>query len=247
MSFSTSLVRFVLKLCNVLLLLLGISMGLYALSTFEQYKKLKHGDDGNATLVEFPHLDIPLGHSHLDFNLNSTKVPVYITGLGGAGVFTTITAATGLYAADSGRALCLNLYSLELLVMVIFQVSVIGLIYTHRIYIPEDQKKSAEGSKLAKFLLKQEKISKVLALAILCLQVLCIFAACVLKGMKYTPRDEFDFDDFDPVPNRPTQPLLHFSDPDRGSPSSRKKKDRKRKTKKGKKSAAIMDKYYDDV
>ena len=69
-NFSTNLVRFVLKLANVLLLLLGISMGLYALSTFEEYKKLKHGDDGNATLVEFPHLDIPLGHSHLDFNLS---------------------------------------------------------------------------------------------------------------------------------------------------------------------------------
>ena len=81
-NFSTNLVRFVLKLANVLLLLLGISMGLYALSTFEEYKKLKHGGDGNATLVEFPHLDIPLGHSHLDFNLNSTKVPVFITGLG---------------------------------------------------------------------------------------------------------------------------------------------------------------------
>ena len=40
-NFSTNLVRFVLKLANVLLLLLGISMGLYALSTFEEYKKLK--------------------------------------------------------------------------------------------------------------------------------------------------------------------------------------------------------------
>ena len=150
--------------------------------------------------------------------------------------------ACGLYATDSGGACCLNLYSFQLLVMLVFQVTVVGLIYSHKIYIPDDQKKSAEHSKFFRFLEKQEKISRILALAILVLQVICIMCACLLKRMKWRPRDEFEFDDFEhssAAQNR--QPLLHFSDPDRVPGSSKKKKKRRGK------SSDIRDKYYDDV
>ena len=36
--------------------------------------------------------------------------------------------------------------------MLVFQVTVVGLIYSHKIYIPDDQKKSAEHSKFFRFL-----------------------------------------------------------------------------------------------
>lgn len=259
MSFKANVVRFVLKLSNILLLLMGVAMGLYALSTYTEYKNLKSHHDGrhNLTLAVAPtaaaHDLLSLGGAHilgsgnnnnLDF-LNNTRVPVYITGLGGAGVFTTLAAATGLYASETGSPFCLNLYSLELFVMLVFQITVVALVYTHNIYIPEDQKKSAEHSKFAKFLEKQEKVSRILALSMLFLQVLCIFMACTLKSMKWKPRDEFEFDaDFDTSASASRrQPLLHFSDPDRSSGSAKKKNKRK----KGKKARAIRDKYYDDV
>ncbi|QDZ25650.1 hypothetical protein HOP50_18g81920 [Chloropicon primus] len=262
MAFKVTFVRFTLKLANITLLLLGLSMGLYALSTYTEYKKLK-GETHNVTEVfhlqqhhhdqqqhgseylEGMQLSSPLlSDNNNNFNwLNSTKVPVYITGLGGAGVFTIVTATTGLYATDSGGALCLNLYSFELLVMFIFQATVVGLIYSNRFHIPDDQRKSAEHSKFFRFLEKQEKISKVIAVSILCIQVVCICCACLLKRMKWKPRDEFDFDDYEASSPTNRQPLLHFADPDRsGSSSSRKKKKKKRG-----KSSDIRDKYYDDV
>ncbi|WZN66489.1 hypothetical protein HKI87_15g80560 [Chloropicon roscoffensis] len=250
MAFKANMVRFVLKLANVILLFLGLAMGLYALATYTEYKKLKgdHHDDPKEVFAPsdlIQHGLALLGSNNNNNNfdwLNNTKVPVYITGLGGAGVFTTLTATTGLYATDSGGACCLNLYSFQLLVMLVFQVTVVGLIYSHKIYIPDDQKKSAEHSKFFRFLEKQEKISRILALAILVLQVLCIMCACLLKRMKWRPRDEFEFDDFEhssAAQNR--QPLLHFSDPDRVPGSSKKKKKRRGK------SSDIRDKYYDDV
>jgi len=255
MGLGANLVRFVLKLANLVLLLLGIAMGLYALSTYSAFKKLKHENDHNVTMltmasavaehtlsegVPLPHLGLGDGpNNHLNF-LNNTKVPIYITGLGGAGVFTTIAAVTGFYAADNGSPFCLNLYSFELMLMLIFQLTVVGLIYTHKVYIPTDQKKSAEGNKFAKFLLKQEKIAKLMALVILCLQVVCIVCACTLKSMKWRPKDEFEFDeDFQTSRERMEnkQPLLHFAD-DSGSSRSKKKK------KKGK-GGRIRDKYAD--
>jgi len=229
-------------------------MGLYALSVYTDFKKLKHNDDHDnhlSSVVPLPtgdynlsSSDVLLGlggaiHDNLDF-LNNTKVPIYITGLGGAGVFTTITAVTGLYATDSGSPCCLNFYSFELLLMLVFQITVVGLIYSHRVYIPEDQKKSAEDSKFAKFLLKQEKISKALAMSILCLQVICIMCACTLKSLKWKPRDEFDFDDEVETRRENTQPLLHFS-----SRNDDDKDDRKKGRSKA--AAAIASKYYDDV
>jgi len=264
MGVGTNVVRFVLKLANVVLLLLGLSMGLYALSTYSDFKKLKHNADNNVTLhhqalppqvhqhhhaLNLPSLsDKGKGGGNLNF-LNNTKVPIYITGLGGAGVFTTLTAATGLYATDTGRPLCLNLYSLELLVMIIFQITVVIMIYYHKVYIPEEQKKSAEDSKFAKFLIKQEKIAKAMAMAILVLQLCCIMLACLLKRLKYQPRDEFDFDEDDYGGNRERhQPLLHFTEDrdDLGSPDSSKKNKRKAK-KKGKQYESIRSKYYEDV
>merc|ERR1711907_246397 len=250
MAVKANMVRFVLKLANVILLFLGLAMGLYALATYTEYKKLKgdHHDDPKevfapSDLIQHGFALLGSNNNNNNFDwLNNTKVPVYITGLGGAGVFTTLTATTGLYATDSGGACCLNLYSFQLLVMLVFQVTVVGLIYSHKIYIPDDQKKSAEHSKFFRFLEKQEKISRILALAILVLQVICIMCACLLKRMKWRPRDEFEFDDFEhssAAQNR--QPLLHFSDPDQVPGSSKKKKKRRGK------SSDIRDKYYDDV
>lgn len=58
--------------------------------------------------------------------------------------------------------------------------------------------------------MKQEKISKGLALGVFCLQVVCLISSCCLKSMKWVPRDEFEEED--EVYNR-SQPLLHVSSP----------------------------------
>ena len=167
-------------------------------------------------------------------------------------MLTFLTAITGFFATDSGSPCCLNLYSFQLLVMLIFQLTVVGLIYTHKVSIPEDQKKSAEDSRFARFLQKQEKIAKVMALCILGLQVLCIMCACLLKGMKWKPKDEFEFDeDFQTSLERERkQPLLHFSDTGdtmTGSSSSRNKKNKKSIKKKNKKAKQWVSEKYADV
>ena len=95
------LLLLLLQISNLVLLLLGIAMGLYALSTYSDFKKLKHENDHNVTMLtmastvveqtlksegegglSLSHLSLSDGpNNHLNF-LNTTKVPIYITGLG---------------------------------------------------------------------------------------------------------------------------------------------------------------------
>lgn len=184
-----------LKASNSVLLLLGLFMSLYALWTYKHFKEIqqeaRRSSDGLRLAGDAweGFSDALEGHT---FSLNSTKVPVFITGMGGAGLFTVLTSATGFYASDTGSPCCLSFYSFELLVMLVTQIAVVALIWQHKIDVPDDQKDAAE-SKLYRFLVRQQEVCKYLGLGVFALQVGCIVAACMLKSSKWRPKeDEFD-------------------------------------------------------
>jgi len=167
-------------------------MALYSLYAYHNFEELKkHGNgtevlytsaaplDGDlvspglgADAIAFASSALPAdlpSMPNISF-LNNTKVPVFITGFGGAGLFTMLTAANGIYATDSGSHCCLSFYTLQLFLMIAIQAAVVVLIFEHKVTVPDDQKDAA-ASKILDWMKHQQALFKWLALGILGVQV----------------------------------------------------------------------------
>ena len=211
-------------MANAVLLLLGLTMVAYALYAFLEAKNLEseakgeqHEDEGhpqNSTRL--------LLHANDALSLLKTDAYLPFEILGGAGAFTILTAAVGLYSADSGSAACINLYALMLTLMLAAQGVAVYLIYNNKLEKPKDLVPHGKAEDMYNFLAKQRTVLEYLVVGVLGLQLLCVLLSCCLKAMK---RDvEEDSDDEWGAPRR-REPLLPSSSSPGGSPNTRKKKD----------------------
>lgn len=212
-------------MANAVLLLLGLTMVAYALYAFLEAKNLESEAKGEQREDE--------GHPQ-----NSTRLLLHANGalsfleadaylpfeiLGGAGAFTILTAAVGLYSADSGSAACINLYALMLTVMLAAQGVAVYLIYNNKLEKPKDLVPHGKAEDMYNFLAKQRTVLEYLVVGVLGLQLLCVLLSCCLKALKRDIEEDSD-DEWGAL--RAREPLLlpSSSSPE-GSPNTRKKKD----------------------
>eukprot|EP00241_Pyramimonas_parkeae_P019047 CAMPEP_0114305432 /NCGR_PEP_ID=MMETSP0059-20121206/16339_1 /TAXON_ID=36894 /ORGANISM="Pyramimonas parkeae, Strain CCMP726" /LENGTH=339 /DNA_ID=CAMNT_0001428641 /DNA_START=47 /DNA_END=1066 /DNA_ORIENTATION=- len=127
----------------------------------------------------------------------------FVYGFCAAGVFTTLTASTGLVAAGTENGCLLSCYTYELVLMLFGQAALALALFTDTGMdkIPDDV--TGNEKEVLRFLRQHFDIAKWVALGVLILEVLSVLLACALKACK--PADDSDDDDDDSI-NQPFLP-----------------------------------------
>mmetsp|Transcript_8287 Transcript_8287/g.23374 ORF Transcript_8287/g.23374 Transcript_8287/m.23374 type:complete len:274 (-) Transcript_8287:85-906(-) len=194
------LVRFLTKLCNALLVLLGLGMMAYGLYIYIQTKGMLEEAAKEETSRS---LLVDMSKVHIHY---SDRVSIYA--LLGAGCFTTFTGGVGIYGAQTGKVFCLNLHACLLFLMLVAQGAVVGLVFTKHMERPTGLIPHGKAEHMYDYLKKQNEIIKYVGVGALGLQVLCVMLTCCTKAM-LKPESDYDSDDEWDAPRRRVKaPLL---------------------------------------
>ncbi|KAK9813083.1 hypothetical protein WJX72_008635 [[Myrmecia] bisecta] len=197
--------RFWLRLFNMLLAMVGAAMAGYAIYMYVKFRDTHF----SPTPAPAPNLSLEA----------TAGFPWFIFAFGGAGVFTLLTALTGLSGVNSNSRCCLGLYFTMLLVLLLGQLALAIAYFSDRSWtkkLPHDD--TGEAEKMKKFIESKLEICKWVGVGVLAMQVAAAGLACSLSAAQQRLMDDVS-DEEDEVWGR-RRPLI--SSPDRaelGEPS----------------------------
>mmetsp|Transcript_3790 Transcript_3790/g.4272 ORF Transcript_3790/g.4272 Transcript_3790/m.4272 type:complete len:340 (+) Transcript_3790:138-1157(+) len=139
----------------------------------------------------------------------------FIYGFGAAGAFTTITSTTGLCGTGYGNYCLLNLYTYELILMILGQAALaIALFSDKDLYQFPDV--TPDEAKALSFLTRHVDIAKWVSLGIVVIEIICVAFACTLKAGADIDSD----DDEDDMYNSRRRPLIRRASMEEPPPST---------------------------
>lgn len=191
-----STLRFLLRLINLLLALVGLAMVAY---TGYMFDKFKH--------TEFPPSTEYLAVAAPSAQPRKAGFPWFIAAFGAAGLLTFITATCGLFGVSWNSRPCLGIYSLLLGVMLIMQAVLAVAFFADESWkkrLPHDDTGQAEA--MEKFIRHRLVVCKWVGLGALIIQVFSMLLAFQLSAEQLRQLEELS-DEEDDVWGR-RRPLL---------------------------------------
>ncbi|KAK9863553.1 hypothetical protein WJX84_003256 [Apatococcus fuscideae] len=207
--------RFLLRLINILLALLGLAMLGYAVFMYLRFKGY--------------HIE-----SHADASRHLLKsdigFPWFIYAFGGAGLFTFLTASAGLAGVAYNSRFLLWVYSTFMVILLLAQ-AVLAVAYfadsSWKKRLPEDD--TGEALRMERFIRKYLSIVQWVGLGVFCTQVLSVVLACSLSAAQARVLEAASEDE-DEIWGTRQRPLLQdrrsssvsgSGDPELGAPAAR--------------------------
>ncbi|BDA51132.1 Tobamovirus multiplication protein 2A [Coccomyxa sp. Obi] len=183
-----STLRVLLRLTNALLALLGLAMLGYAVYMFLKFNNTDFPSFGAAvdgdpspapTPTPVPPPTLPPPPPPPSHKLS---FPWFIFAFGGVGLFTCITAASGLAGVSWNSRALLGVYSVLLVVMLLAQAVVAAALFTDkswRKYLPPDE--TGEFKRIERFVKSKLDVCRWVGLAVLVVQLLSLALAYALS------------------------------------------------------------------
>lgn len=195
-----STLRATLQAVNILLVVTGLCMLGYAAYMYVDYEQITFASDAATGTHNSLRQWLMLAHKH--------GSPWFIYAFGGAGLFTFLTASSGLYGACYNSRHCLNFYSTMIVVMLLAQCALLVGYFADQSWkkkLPHDD--TGEAAKIEKFVEKDLCIIKWVGLAAFIVQILSVLLACWLTSVQKAELEAAESEEEDEIWGR-RRPLL---------------------------------------